>query len=1046
MQFDDLELEMRRHGASLRSLALALLGDEAEAEDAVQETWARALTQPPSRPGPLGGWLHEVLRSIAAKVKRSRVRRLRRERRAARAESEPGSAAILERREILHSIVDAVHGLGQPYREVIWLRYFEGLKPAEIARRQKVPLATVKSRLQRGLQQLRTSLDRRDGRHWPALLAGCFGLDPAGVRPVSTAAPGVGSPLRLATFAAAAITLGLVGVWFVDRDPSGIDKPDASTASVDGTARGFHPPNAHQPSPVGSHTRTRVPVPAAAAATVSGRCADVGGAPLADVVCSLTIRPAPGDALDARTTLTCRTDTRGQFEFSVPLRSRGELRFSDPRRITIARNWSVPDTACDLGTVTLHMGAAFVGHVRDAVGAPIRHAAIALRRVERPRDRSLIRQVPRPPVATDGDGVFRTDSAWLPGAYRLEVAGAVIATGAELRLPDDGSTVQHTVVVHDESTVQTISGSVVDSSGQPVRGAEVGPWGELMHLPSRTDENGRFVLARASTRAADAFWIMVRHPDHATAGPVPCTWGTQELRVELGQPARLELSVFDPHGRAVRSYVARILPRSTEGGPFEPRMFEQDDATPAEHPSVYGSLEPGKVFVHVEPARADLAPSGLVPVTLGSGALTRCTIRLEAVAHRVVRVVTTRGEPVVGSRIELADPTSPTPVALATTLRTVDDWRLGRLDRNPALLLSSASTDSDGRVTLAGPAVRPLAVHVLGPGHCPVALHGVHLGPNDTLHVVVDAGATLRGRLGPPGFAADLRRRGGLPVAGMWRDETTANVVRLPGLRLLRPDRAGIEVFPPSRHPPIVPAADGAFELTGIPPGRWSIHLYEVERGAVDGRRERALVEVTLAAEQTTEVDLLQASTTRSVLSGRVLRDGHPLVRQWVVLEPTGDRSTVTTRFAETVRVDTDASAQFEAEVRRGSFGLRWYDPHMQSYRRAQQVVEVDGAGPVRADFEFVSDRVRLVLEDRNGRPVGDATIRLRASRDAQPIEGRPDAATGVVDVLVDRDTYALEYRRTTSGAREHPASDWQPLHREISTPTGAKPIRIILP
>ena len=56
----DLEASLREHGTGLHQLACALVG-RAEADDAVQEVWLEALRAPPSREGPLGGWLRTVL-------------------------------------------------------------------------------------------------------------------------------------------------------------------------------------------------------------------------------------------------------------------------------------------------------------------------------------------------------------------------------------------------------------------------------------------------------------------------------------------------------------------------------------------------------------------------------------------------------------------------------------------------------------------------------------------------------------------------------------------------------------------------------------------------------------------------------------------------------------------------------------------------------------------------------------------------------------------------------------------------------------------------
>jgi len=64
--------------------------------------------------------------------------------------------------------------LEEPCRHTILMRYFDGLPPREIAKREGAPIATVKGRLACGLEQLRSRLDTTHGgdrRTWVGVLA-----------------------------------------------------------------------------------------------------------------------------------------------------------------------------------------------------------------------------------------------------------------------------------------------------------------------------------------------------------------------------------------------------------------------------------------------------------------------------------------------------------------------------------------------------------------------------------------------------------------------------------------------------------------------------------------------------------------------------------------------------------------------------------------------------------------------------------------------------------------------------------------------------------
>src|SRR5207247_2587561 len=65
----------------------------------------------------------------------------------------------LERRELQSRVRRAVAALPERQRVPIWLHYFEGFALAEVARLERAPEATIRSRVRAGLQRLSLSLD-----------------------------------------------------------------------------------------------------------------------------------------------------------------------------------------------------------------------------------------------------------------------------------------------------------------------------------------------------------------------------------------------------------------------------------------------------------------------------------------------------------------------------------------------------------------------------------------------------------------------------------------------------------------------------------------------------------------------------------------------------------------------------------------------------------------------------------------------------------------------------------------------------------------------
>ncbi|MGE3880270.1 MAG: RNA polymerase sigma factor, partial [Planctomycetota bacterium] len=157
----------------LRSLVRSLLDRGEDVEDVVSETCLRAWRGRTGAPSSLRAWLARIARNLAMDRRRESQRRGRWHAVKRDEEVAPSTSDVLIREEHRQRVVHAVLGLPQAYREVVLLRYWEGLTPAVIAERLRIPGTTVRSQLARGLTLLRESLDRvyRDRRDWTAALA-----------------------------------------------------------------------------------------------------------------------------------------------------------------------------------------------------------------------------------------------------------------------------------------------------------------------------------------------------------------------------------------------------------------------------------------------------------------------------------------------------------------------------------------------------------------------------------------------------------------------------------------------------------------------------------------------------------------------------------------------------------------------------------------------------------------------------------------------------------------------------------------------------------
>jgi RNA polymerase sigma-70 factor (ECF subfamily) len=153
---------LSRHQDRLFRYLLRLVGDEAVAEDAFQQTWVKVTERIGGydRSRPFAPWLFAVARNLALDHLRRRQPESLEDVAEPHApegpDSDPLSRAVANQRGA--RIADAVAGMTPFDREVLSLRFEEELDLPQLAATLSVPVPTAKARLYRALARLRGRL------------------------------------------------------------------------------------------------------------------------------------------------------------------------------------------------------------------------------------------------------------------------------------------------------------------------------------------------------------------------------------------------------------------------------------------------------------------------------------------------------------------------------------------------------------------------------------------------------------------------------------------------------------------------------------------------------------------------------------------------------------------------------------------------------------------------------------------------------------------------------------------------------------------------
>ncbi|MFT6082086.1 MAG: RNA polymerase sigma-70 factor (ECF subfamily) [Planctomycetota bacterium] len=1025
---ESLEHELAHHAAALKRLAVRLVGPDG-ADDLVQDAALQTLVRPPAQSNGLGAWLAAVLRHRASKHLRGERRRRTRELQQPLPATAYDPQCLAEQRETIARLHTGLLALPAVYADVLQLRYFEDLTPTEIATRIGAPLATVKSRLQRGLGLLREQLG--DERDWRPRLCAAFGLN-LGALPLAGATLATGAIMATAGKLWCGSAVAVAAIWWMfatlqaptmapDTQSHDASATPAVIASGD-PDRANQEPSATSPAP---NLRTAA---ATDVVTLRGRCVDERGAPIADLPIALRGNRIHGglgkdfdreysDWLQQRGGFvpqdrTATTAADGTFAFACepsPLNltlrvKQGELE----QYLNIDQELQARDR--DLGDLVVPMVCNLLVRVVDERGQPMLSPMLSpMLRATHPSDHldRTFRAWPGQPMVTPGG---RVTLPVVAGTYSFTVAGRQITAGASCEVPPATTTWTHDLVIRAMPTDETLSGTVVDELERPIAGVSVyGTSGWDGHAAAATDNVGNFTLYRPE-KGGDEVELRSSLDGYRSSIMRNLRYGQNDVRVQLLPAASVELRVVDEDDRPVEDYGVRVwIAPGTEGNVYSNEGALRHSGHHERGVAIVDNLDVGDLLFLIEPHRMDLWRSEPARVTVTAGQQNRATIRVAAAGQRSLRIEDASGKLIEHARVEVfvGEPEHTT-----RALDYVDIERWGPREPHLVALVQRTTTDATGSALLRGPADRTVTLRIVA-GGTEHRRDQVSLADDSPLVVTLPASGCVVAKIGPPEFVALLREVSGLPPDGP--SPGLANQ-RQPGFRLGSGTWPRFDALLPADGAHVI-AGDGTVILNDIPPGTYALVLepwdWFPKHILVWKGTGVPVATVVVTAGVTATVNVQLADWLPGELSGTVTCNGAPLADVEIQLDNERQVRGSARPLRTLSRTRTDAQGRFMTRLRSGTVRVvadrsdrnrvAWHSWNLWS----NDSVFVPAGGSVQQEFTVTACAVRVRLVDATDQPVSGVDMQLRNDTNRIVHSTKVISEDGWIEIELEPGTFA---------------------------------------
>ena len=566
------------HAGWMRGLARSLVRDEGTADDLVQEAWLAALRRPPRDRGALRPWLARTLRNAARIRYRGGAARATREAAAAQEEALIGADERAECIEGQRILADLVSQLDEPYRGTVWQRYYKGLEPAEIARREGVPASSVRRRLSVALGRLREGLDRRYGGE---RVAWCHALAPLAGAPAAKLKVGAAAAslilgaltMKIVAFAlvsTAAILLGLHALTSGAEEKlhAPVAAGPASSGQVGQASATPHPAAERESVKVTPLSTTELAAtPHAASADdaifdlrVAARILDEDGRPIAGAKASLVYKTYREATSDADGNIVLEFEQQGGGAGSLVVSAAGHAEEHIQVEFAMGMN-------TDLGDITLVRAGSVVGRVLDDVGNPVRGARVVAfkyrpgKRFEEERVGDPERLFGRVQIQSDEHGEFTL--AGVPSGRWVIAAqseGFLRSYSEPMQVEADRQ-LRGVELLLDRTPIDlVIAGVVLGEAGRAAPFAQVSLKQKTLSSSSSVmiiaNRDGRF---RHETETEGPFDLVARHSRNALgASRVGVHPGETQLELRLAPIPTAQVVVRSADGSPVPSYSVKV--------------------------------------------------------------------------------------------------------------------------------------------------------------------------------------------------------------------------------------------------------------------------------------------------------------------------------------------------------------------------------------------------------------------------------------------------------------------------------------------------------